>query len=500
MKKILILLSIITFGLVSCEDELNQVPISEKSSGSFFLNESDFAQAVNGIYRSLSNYPERQFYLSDIRSDNIYGVSSQGVRDWDPINNFAVSLATNFYMSSSWNTNFNGIMKANTVLDKLSPDVIPDAAKLSQFEGETKYLRALFYFDLVKLFGKVPVIDHLVTPTEALDIPRSPVSDVYDLIISDLQTAIAKLPPSYGSADIGRATSYAAKGLLARVYLTRSGPALHPDGPCLDTNEYSQALSLLNDIIGGPFSMITDDYASIFTVANENNSEIVFDIQYISGGLGLGASYPGELQSQQYWREAGFPFAIGLENKDVSENLITSYGTTDERFAANITLGYTDPATSTFVYDPGVSKFCSTDPADWGTSRTDFPINFPVLRITDVLMMKAECILQGASGSQADVDNIVNDVRDRAGLGPIAGVTLDQLLEERRKEFLGEGLRWNDLVRTGKVIDVMNAWIPTENPQNQIKASITANDIIYPVPQDQMDVKNGLYQQNPGYN
>ena len=498
MKKIYILLSIIVFGLVACEEELNQVPISAISSDGFFTNETGFEQAVNGIYQALSSYPERQFHLSDVRSDNIYGVGSMGVRPHEPVNNFALTLATNEYMSEAWDTNFEGIMRANTVLDNISEESIPDATKRNQFEGEAKFLRALFYFDLVKYFGPVPVIDHLTSPTEALEIPRSPVADVYDLIISDLQEAGDLLPSSYSDGDIGRATSYAAKGILARVYLTRSGPILHPDGPCMGTNEYSQALSLLNEVISGPYSML-DDYAATFDLTNENNSDIIFDIQYVSGGLGVGAAYPGEIAGSAFWRAAAYPYAIGLETKDVSYDLINSYGPDDLRFAFNVQIGYTDPSNNEYVEDPVCTKFSRTDPSTWGGDRFDFGINFPVLRFTDVLLMKAECILQGASGTQEEVDQIISDVRERGDMPAVSNANLDDLLEERRKEFLGEGLRWHDLVRTGKVLDVMNAWIPVEDVAGQMRQSINADHIIYPVPLSQMDVKKGLYTQNKGY-
>jgi hypothetical protein len=141
-------------------------------------------------------------------------------------------------------------------------------------------------------------------------------------------------------------------------------------------------------------------------------------------------------------------------------------------------------------------KFINVDQA--GGDRFDWPINYPFLRYTDVMMMKAECILQGASGSQSEVDEIVKAVRERAGLDPVANVTLDMLIEERRKEFAAESLRWDDLVRTGRVLDVMNTWIAEEDNGNQIH-TVTENSILYPVPQDKLDVKQGLYEQNPGY-
>lgn len=500
MKKI-IFAFILLITVVSCEDELDQVPVSSMSSESFYKDADEIEQAVNSVYNSLSAYPERQFHLSDVRSDNFYGVTSMGVRSWEPVNNFAMTLATNEYIEEAWDSNYEGIMRANTVLEYISEDVVGNDDTYDRLVGETKFLRALFYFDLVKLFGPLPVIDHLVSQSEALETGRSPVSDVYDLIIADLTEAIDLLSDSYtASDDVGRATSWAAKGILARVYLTRSGPQLHPDGPCLATNEYDKALSLLNDIINnGPYGWV-NDYASIFNVNNENNPDIVFDVQYTSGGYDTGANYPEQMAtSSEYWAYIGYPYSIGLTGAgtDVSYDLDSSYGTDDSRSGFNILSGYTTGGN--YVEDPTCVKFSKADPNTWGIDRTDFPLNFPVLRYTDVLMMKAECILQGASGTQTEADAAVNAVRERAGLDPVSNVTLSGLMEERRKEFFAEGLRWHDLVRTGMVLDVINAWMPGEDVSNQMPESIDYKQIIYPVPQDELDVKEGLYEQNEGY-
>jgi hypothetical protein len=131
-------------------------------------------------------------------------------------------------------------------------------------------------------------------------------------------------------------------------------------------------------------------------------------------------------------------------------------------------------------------------------SRFDWGINFIALRYTDILMMKAECILNGAPGSQSDVDGIINQVRTRAGLPAKSGFTLAQLYDERRKEFADEGSRWFDLQRSGNLLTVMNNWISVEDVQKRIN-QVTANYIIYPVPQSQLDASPGLYIQNPGY-
>jgi hypothetical protein len=150
----------------------------------------------------------------------------------------------------AWNANFNGIYKANVLLEQLveNGSVIPDATLKLRLEAEAKFLRAFFYFDLVRWFGKVPIIDHPVTANEALEIKQSPVADVYNLIISDLQFAATNLPDVYGAADKGRATKWAAKGILALVYMTRSAPTYGIEGPGLGLNEWSNALTLLNEI------------------------------------------------------------------------------------------------------------------------------------------------------------------------------------------------------------------------------------------------------------
>lgn len=498
MKKILIIFLSI-FITSACEDDLDLAPISDAGSNGFYNNADDFTQGVNGIYNTLQFHPDRYIDLREVRSDNIYSPGQAGVRDWNAINNFLSTLATLTFIRDVWNDTYNGIMRANTVLDQLAanPGAIADAELRTRFEAEAKFLRALFYFDMVKWFGKVPLIDTFVSPTEALNIERSPVEDVYNLIIADLEFAMNNLPDAYGASDKGRATSYAAKGLLARVYLTRSGPELHPDGPCLGTNEYEQALTLLNDIINsGQFEML-DDYAQVFSYSNEDNKEIVWDFHYLSGGLGVGALYPTAFYDEA-WARINLGFAGGNPGdgpKRVSDDLLNSYEPDDTRKSVSILENYVNDDGDT-VDAIFFDKFINVEQA--GVDRFDWPINYPYLRYTDVLMMKAECMLQINPSPQFDVDEIVSEVRQRAGLSPASGVTLEVLMEERRKEFAAESLRWDDLVRTGMVLEVMNDWIAMEDDANQIQ-EVTKDDIIYPIPQDQLDVKQGLYEQNPGY-
>lgn len=500
MKKLnYIILSFTVLVLAACEDQLDQAPISERGSNSFYQTPEDFVQAINGAYAQLSPYPIWHFELSEIRSDNMYVPGLGGVRDYSAINNFSKTLATATFINDTWNGYYNGLMRANTVLNQLSADAVPDEALRNRIEGEARFLRALFYFDMIRWFGKVPLITEPVSPLEALDIPRAPVADIYEVIIDDLEQAIALLPDAYSGTSVGRATSYAARGILARAYLTRSGPQLHSDGPCLGTNDYEAALTMLNEIINSAQFALLNSYESIFDYDNENNAEIVFDIQYLSGGLGVGGEYVAQQYSEAFARSVGIPFAGGAfpdAPKTPSDDLITLYLETDLRKEVNIAEGYTD-VNGNYVPEPFITKYLDLN--NLGIDRFDFELNYPVLRYADVLMMKAEAILRGASGSQAEVDALVNEVRARAGLTPIANVTLEGLLEERRLEFAGEGLRWHDLVRTGLVLDEMNAWLPVADDSGVMPASINETSIIYPIPQNQIDIKEGLYDQNFGY-
>lgn len=500
MKKItLYICSLLMVGMVSCEDELDQVPLSEASTANFYRNAAEFEQAINGVYAQLRPFPDRYYDLSETRSDNVYGSSSTGVRPWDPINDFVNTLSNNELIEAAWNQNFNGIMRANTVLDRLNAGVVPDETQRKRLEGQAKFLRAIYYFDLVRWFGKVPIYTSVVSPAAALDIPRSSVPEVYDLIMSDLNSAMALLPDRWTGANVGRATTWAAKALLARVHLTRSGPEYGLEGPTLGVNEYSQAIALLDDVINNSHHAWVSDYARIFAYDNENNPDIIFDVQFQSGGLGLGSTLPGYMGTPGYFNAIkGVPLPqSSVEMREISDDLLNAYEEEDVRKAVTIQQGFTDEfgnvETRAFY-----RKFLNESSP--GLDRFDWPINFPLIRYTDVLLMKAEAILRGGSGGgQQEVDDIVNMVRARAGLESVSGVTLDMLLEERRLEFAGEGLRWHELVRFGKVMEKMNAWLPQEDELNRMPESIEAYNVIYPIPFTQLTVKQGLYQQNPGY-
>lgn len=518
MKKIYFILIITLVILVSCKKDLNQLPISTATTETFYKQPSDFIQAVNATYNSLRGYPDRLLFLSEVRSDNIYPTNDVG-RDPDPINNFSPGIASNVYVEEAWNADFNGIYKANTVLDQITKNAgnVGTAALATRLSAEAKFLRAFFYFDLVRYYGKLPIIDHPMLSAEANTIARSPVADVYALIIADLQFAISNLPanyagtfPAYGATDVGRATKYAAEAILAEVYMARSGPTYSIEGPGLGLSEWNLALPLLQDIISsGQYVFNATPYvfpvptAGIFSYSNQNpstNKEAIFDVMFLTGqNPVLGTTFPWQLVPNAYFNSlpAGNTPANGaLGVPSVSNNLLTAYAANDTRKAPTF---HTTPYTNLGTLDLHAFFRKYLDTTKIPTSRFDWGINFIAIRYTDILMLKAECILHGAPGTQGDVDAIVNQVRARAGQPAISNVTLAQLFDERRREFAGEGLRWFDLQRSGNLLTIMNAWIVVEDVVLHKMNQVTANYIIYPVPQSQMDAAPGLYTQNPGY-
>ncbi|OON66495.1 RagB/SusD family nutrient uptake outer membrane protein [Hymenobacter sp. CRA2] len=506
MKKLYtFLLAAALLSLGSCEKDLDQNPLSNGSVPDFYQTATDFDQALTAVYSQLRGYPDRLLVLSEIRSDNIYGVSSQGVRDWDPINNFNSTLAINPYVSDTWAQDYNAIYRANLFLDQLNErgGAVLNETLRKRYEAEARFLRAFHYFDLVRTFGAVPLIERAVGPEEVAKIGRAPVAQVYELIIADLTFATTNLATTYTGANVGRASTGAAKGLLALVYLTRSGPTYNIAGPGLATNDYAAAITLLDDIINARgtarYALITatgsapSAYGNVFSYANENNAEVLFDVQYI---VGNGATHPGLLVPPGYFTSLGIPFdSRGIEIKPVSTDLLTSYAANDPRKAFAIQTGYTTTNPAFTENRSLFKKYISA--AGRGTGGTDWPINFITMRYADVLLLKAEALLR-SGGSAGDAAALVNQVRARAGLSALTSITLPQLMEERRREFAAEGLRWHDLVRTGLVLTVMNDWIARENPGGKIQ-QVVPNYIIYPVPQSELSATPGLYAQNPGY-
>lgn len=491
--KITIILLLFSQSFFSCENDLNLKPISNLSAENFFKSSGDFEQAVNGTYAILKNYPNWVIFLSEARSDNTYA-NVDGQREFEQIGNFQTAISALPSVNNPWYNCYVGIQRANTVLEKFesNKDVLIDSNVKNRMSGEVKFLRAFFYFNLVRFYGGVPIISKTVDAAESLTISRSQVADVYTLIISDLTEAIALLPDKPALA--GRIYKDAARGLLARIYLTRSGPTHNIKGPCIDSKEYNKVIELVNQITSGGW---VDDYKSIFSLKNENNKDIIFDVQFMQNTPGYGQSYLTIELSQPYFKSLGLPNWGGNPGGcNVSNQLYNLYPTSDVRRACTIQNGFIDEGGAPRPDKVGI-KFVTF--GDFPSTSDGWGLNFPVIRYTDLQLMKAEAILMGGTpGSQADVVAIINKVRVRAGIPSLTSVTFEQLMDERRMEFIGEGIRWFDLMRMPDMIERMNNWRAVDDSYKSI--ALVKNDfIIYPIPATEKDVKTGLYEQNPGY-
>ncbi|HSD07183.1 RagB/SusD family nutrient uptake outer membrane protein [Flavobacterium sp.] len=512
MKKYIYLAvsAFLVFGLSSCENQLDQVPLSQGTTDNFYKTPNDFIQARNAVYSyafhgaSTYGYANRVLNLSETRSDNLYATTTAS-RDWEGINCFFSSISSNSMVNEAYTTNYSAIYKANQLIEKLTEkgdQIFTNPADKASMLAEARFLRAFCYFDLIRWFGKVPLIDRTMTAKEAALVGRAPVVDIYNLIISDLQLAIPDLSPSYLAADYGRVTKYGAKALLGLVYMTRSSPTYGIEGATLGLNEWDKAYQQLNDIKASGLFALGTDYATIFKTEGLNNKENVLTIPYTQSiTTSVGGNFMVEVGYEPYFASVGISSAQGsLEGRPISTEFLAKFDATDKRKTDCIATSYT-VASGTYKGSytfPVFKKYI--DPTRYGTGgREDWGVDFMVIRYTDVLMLMAECTLHGGGGTQADVDAIVKQVRTRAGVTtPATNITLDQLFAERRKEFFSEGTRWFDLIRSGNAVTIMNAWRATEDKANRIQP-ITNNSLLYPIPLQELLAVPGLYEQNPGY-
>ncbi|WP_348799820.1 RagB/SusD family nutrient uptake outer membrane protein [Flavobacterium adhaerens] len=510
MKKYIYLIAsaVLVFSLSSCEDQLDQLPLSQGTTDSFYATQNDFIQARNATYSiafhgtSAYGYANRVLNLSETRSDNLYATTTAS-RDWEGVNGFFSSISTTSYVKEAYSTNYNAIFKANELIQKINEkgdQIFTDPLAKASMLAEARFLRAFCYFDLIRWFGKVPLIDRTLTAQEASKIGRSPITDIYQLIISDLESAIPDLAPSYDAANYGRVSKFGAKALLGLVYITRSSPTYDIDGAMLGLNEWNKAYKELNDIKGSGLFVFGTDYASIFKTEGLANKENVLTIPYTQSiATSVGGNFMVEVGYEPYFASLGLSQQGSLEAKPISDEFLAKFEETDKRKTDCIATSYT-VASGTYkgsYTQPVFKKYI--DATRYGNGREDWGVDFMVIRYTDVLMLMAECTLHGGGGTQADVDGIVNQVRTRAGITANAsGITLDQLFEERRKEFFSEGTRWFDLIRSGKAVVTMNAWRDIEDTANRIQP-VTNNSLLYPIPLQELLAVPGLYTQNPGY-
>ncbi|GAB3262911.1 RagB/SusD family nutrient uptake outer membrane protein [Larkinella harenae] len=480
MKRKYLLVALLSMALTSCkEDFLALSPISQASTATFYRTSSDLLNAMNGAYGALQfNGQYGQYYVvSEIPSDDTRPVLSGSVTDQDEFDKFYLRT-TNPFLATRWSDGYRGIYRCNAIIDR-SAGVTMDEALKARIVGEAKFLRALMYFNLVRVFGAVPlVVKEIIDPQEGYEYGRAPVADVYAQITKDLTEAETALPATYTGANVGRATSGAAKSLLGKVHLTQK--------------KYTEAATKLKEVIDAGTYDLLPSYASVFQASNKNHRESIFDVQYKKGSIGEGSGFANAYAPENSGN-AVIQFGGGGNNQPTPD-MIAAYEPGDLRKDVSLATSYTNASGARVDYN-FVRKY-----RDAPVVNGDSEDNWPVLRYADVLLMYAEALNE--SGRTADAQPYLNRVRTRAGLaaktaadaGTQATMRL-ALEQERRIELAFEGHRWFDLVRTGRALPILQAKAAAIG----IKTNLTENNLVFAIPQSQIDINSSKITQNPGY-
>jgi hypothetical protein len=476
----------------SCRDFLNPNPNDVLAPQNFYHSAEDAVAAVNAVYSQAQWVYFYYWYESDIDTDDVLATANFGTDGHQLASyNFDPTL---WSLDSQWSNEYITINRANIVLDRV-PSIVMDTVQRNRVLGEAHYLRALMYFELVRMFGDVPLIQHEVASIAESQVAKTPAAQVYQFIVNDLTTAAADLPAAYSGSDLGRATSGAAMTLLAKVYLQQ--------------HDYANAAKWAGQVITSGRYSLNANWKDNFRVAVEAaNPESIFEINY--GSPDQSAGVVGSVQTL-FTLPAGYPGGDAYGLMRVAPDLVALYASNDQRGngATFMVPPYKDAMGRTVTWGvPNGAAFHKwldeTNTKDM-TARAwqEQPNNWIISRYADVLLMYAEAVNQGGSATAGTAESALNAVRTRAGIPNVAGLSqgalIDSIKVERRREFAFEGQRWFDLVRWGQLDATIRA--KTQNMQVWQPGETTvhgANSNVFPIPQTEIN-NNHLLTQNTGW-
>lgn len=520
IRKILIITALTPLLLfVQCSDDyLDVVNPNEIDAGVFFNNVQEVELALAGVYASFHDYAlwgHNMFHLILYSLPKTADLDFLVVDRWNQLYRNDVQV-DNGVITGQWSAFYGGITRVNDFLANVDNYVVeknPSAQELERLEemkGEAMFVRGYFYFHLTRLWGEdiparnesakgVPLILELASTRDEMQVSRASVGQVYEQIISDFQEAENRLPDSWSGDDIARADSYAAKFMLAKVYM--------------HYEDYPTARTYLEEIMdNGEFSLVPlEDYDGLFNGDNEFSTESIFEINFAQdaaegrgqGGIGTSMAMPLA------------PKGTGWANVYPHDNNIRRFGN--------------DPRLNSIAYEPGIDivgpsgavieleKFNPGDPDALGWSfkkyvpkNTELPAqatngsfggNVIIGRLADVYLLYAEVL--NAQGEDAMAAEYMNKVRRRAyGFDPnapqadvdyvgLAGDQLrDSIREERYRELFGEGHRWYDIIRW-RTLEEELAKYPTSRAGDVI---FNSTDYYLPIPQAEIDINPELEQ------
>lgn len=490
LKYFLVLFVCLFMVTTSCKDILKEDPQDQIFVSNYFQTVDDGLSAVNAIYAAINSdagaaptfggvYHSTYWLVQGLASDEMKN-NQAGTPDYDQLENFNFNSAnTNF--SDMWARHYFAISMANFAILGISTSPIEEGMK-ARLLGEASFLRAILYFGLVRTFGEVPLI--LEGDAELRPLKNS-VDEIYTQIIIDLEFASIALPDSYPlGAGLGRATKGAAVGVLSKVYLTKG--------------EWQLAVDHAQSVINSSLYGLWPDFADAFRLANENGQETVFGVGFGDAGGAISFWEVGQFNVRLLPSELRtvIPGVNAQGWQVVTQNLYDVFDDADRR------------KTVTFMSEVGgnpldeiyIRKYWD-DIGEPLAGNTE--VDFPYMRYSEVLLIYAEA-LNELSGPTAEAYDAINQVRRRARfdgtsdqnvLPDLSGLSQaefkDAILLERRKEFVGEGHRWFDLVRMNKLQDLVPISKPAVMP--------LPNHVLFPLPINEIDLNPNLLPQNDGY-
>lgn len=483
-----IFISIFISLFTGCENFLELSPISNANVQNYYKTSQDFENAMIGAYSTLrSNGVYRDYIqlVGDLRSDNTEMGTTASVRfNFYELSEFKDQV-NNTINTAVWNDHYTGIRRVHEILANIN--VLGDSENTfkERIEGESRFLRALFYFNLVRVFGDVPLITgRIASVEEAYAMGRTPKSEIYAQIIEDLTFAARVLPASVEGEE-GRATEGAALALLGKAYLT--------------VHDFDNAKNVLAELIGLKRYELLENYGDLWIAAKKNHKESIFDVQFrkeasTSTGSNFTERYTPYLYPYLSYYSTGGGYNIP------TEDMINAYEEGDLRKDKSLRESYVN--TNDVVIDGLEGRHCIKY-FDMPTQSQGSDDNWPVIRYADVCLMYAEALNELSFEADGLAFTYLNEVRTRAGLpektfeNPIPALAVNSQQEfrlaieqERRVELAFEGHRWFDLVRTGRAIEVLNP---------KVEADIKEYQLVLPIPQTQVDINPEHIKQNPGY-
>lgn len=449
MKK-LILTLLLPLLFISCSEDFTVLgPISERNVVNYYKTQSDFEVAINGAFDALQSngtFGVKYVLFMEMRADNTAnGGGATGLAETlEDIDTFG-EIPTASELNDSWIASYDGIARVNTIISRIDDVTFTSDDVKNRIKGEAHFIRSMLYYHLAVIFGNVPLVTAEVTAPQNMNLNQVSADQVFAQIATDLTAAEGLLPTT------GRVSSGAAAALLGRVYL--------------QAGDNASAVAPLKRIVASNVYSLEANYADIWGPANEGSSEILFQVEFVSGNVGEGSSYTDMFTASGVAGGVGG----GVAPQTVTQDFIDSYEAGDLRQGATLSESAT------------VEKF-----EDNPTSPFDSDVNWVEIRYAEVLLNLAEAVGEGVEGY-----GYINQVRTRAGLAAIDGTTPgsynDKLLHERRIELAFENKRWPDLLRHGKAKSVMASHLSIG------EGSVT---LLFPIPQSQIDVAPDEMSQN----